>query len=107
MKKYKLISILIIVLVIFFVLMNIGCGKTTSGSLKIKQIDSQTVDVYYSYSNTGITSLIGVDSGILLKPGSDSGVQRYSDLSPNTSYTFQLCNGDTFLDTITYKTKDK
>ena len=97
MKKYKLISILFVIFVIFFVLMSllVGCNKNSlpSGNLKIKLIDCHTIDVVYSYYNSQYPLLTSPQDELALIPGSHSGVHRYSNLSPNTLYTFYLLDG--------------
>ncbi|MBA7475298.1 hypothetical protein ES707_10664 [subsurface metagenome] len=104
MKKYKLFSILAVILVIFFVLMSLvmGCNKTASGELSIIIIDSNMLDVHYSFSNC---EKVAFAPGEYVGSGSGSGVKRYSDLEPDTEYTFKLWNnGNELLATATGKT---
>ena len=106
MKKYKLFSILVVVLVIFFVLTSLlmGCNKdnTASGDLRIKPIDYHTIDIYYSFSNC---EKVAYAPGEYVGSGSGSGVKRYSDLEPDTEYTFKLWNnGSELLATVTGRT---
>lgn len=90
MKKYKLFYVLVVILVVCFVLMSVSCDNAPKGSLKIKVIDSNTLDVYYSYSNASLPYLYGVGDAIPLDSDSNSGVHRWSNLSPNVSYDFVL-----------------
>jgi len=90
MKKNKLYFLLL--LIVFFVLMSLlaGCNKSTGGSLSIKVVDSNTIDVNYFFSNAKNVQLEDGRYIIKLGSGSKSGVHRYNDLLPNTSYTFTL-----------------
>ncbi len=106
----KKIKFIILVLIILLILGFIGCNKdySASGNLRIKPIDYHTIDAYYSFSDTLDVYLIiigGTTPMIFVGSGSDSGVYRYSNLSPNTSYTFYLqCTLNGILATATGKT---
>lgn len=104
MKKCKMYSFGVITLMVFFVLMSLimGCNKTASGKLSIIIIDSNTLDVHYSFSNC---EKVAFAPGEYVGSGSDSGVRRYDNLKPDTSYTFKLWNdGNQLLATITGRT---
>ena len=91
MKRCKVYSFGAITLMVFFVLMSliIGCNKIASGELSIIIIDSNTLDVHYSFSNC---KKVAFAPGEYVGSGDGSGVRRYSDLEPETEYTFKLWN---------------
>lgn len=104
MKKCKMYSFGVITLMVFFVLMSLimGCNKTASGKLSIIIINSNTLDVHYSFSNC---EKVAFAPGEYVGSGSGSGVKRYSDLEPDTEYTFKLWNnGNQLLATVTGRT---
>jgi hypothetical protein len=99
MGKSKLFTILTIVFIAIFILSSslLGCNKDNkaSGKLKIKPINPYTIDVRYSYSNALVTVYLSCYSGDLkiLPIGNHSGVERFNNLQPNTTYCFTLIHG--------------
>ena len=96
MKKYKLFSILIVILVIFFVLISLlmGCNKTNAkiNSLSTGTITTTSINVNYSFSGFGYAHIklcIG-DSCDIVGTGDGSGSKTFEGLSPNTNYLFSL-----------------
>ena len=91
MKWFKLFSVAVIIVAVSFAFLAVGCSKdySTSGSLRVKIIDSDSVNVYYSFNKVPKA----VDNGHvylndeLIGSGSGSGVKRYDNLSPNTVFT--------------------
>jgi hypothetical protein len=105
MKRFKLIAVL--VLAMFFALSIAGCSQdlSTYGNLKVKVIDSDSVNVYYSFAKVPKA----VDNGQvylndeLVGSGSGSGVKRFDNIEPNS--VFKLTTATDTLATVISHTK--
>ena len=89
MKRNKLLAILVVV--VLLALLVVGCSQdfSTYGNLKVKVIDSDTIDIHYSFAKVPKA----VDKGQVYLNGevigsvSGSGVKRFYNVAPNTTFT--------------------